>query len=154
MSVNERALIGLTEKFAPNKKIKETPFPVLTYDQAMNRYGSDKPDLRFDMEFTDVTDIAKGCDFSVFKSVAESGGIVKALRVEGGGKFTRKEIDELTEVAKIYKAKGLAYIIVEKGVWTLIGSVLYEAGVLDIEADTELEILFSQTYELTPVVFL
>ena len=114
MSVNERALIGLTEKFAPNKKIKETPFPVLTYDQAMNRYGSDKPDLRFDMEFTDVTDIAKGCDFSVFKSVAESGGIVKALRVEGGGKFTRKEIDELTEVAKIYKAKGLAYIIVEK----------------------------------------
>jgi len=114
MDVNERALIGLTEKFAPKKKIKEIPFPVLTYDEAMNQYGSDKPDLRFDLPFTDITDIAKGCEFSVFKSAAESGGIVKALRVEGGGKFTRKEIDEFTEVAKIYKAKGLAYIIVEK----------------------------------------
>lgn len=114
MEVNEKLLIAITEKFAPDKKIKETPFPVLTYDEAMNLYGSDKPDLRYDLPLSDVTDIVEECDFSVFSSAVQDGGVVKALRVEGGQKFTRKEIDEFTEVAKIYKAKGLAYILVEK----------------------------------------
>jgi aspartyl-tRNA synthetase len=114
MKVNEDLLIAVTKEFAPDKKIKETPFPVMTYHEAMNTYGSDKPDVRFDMPFTDVTDIAAACDFSVFKSAADSGGVVKALRVPGGAKFSRKDIDSLTEVARIYKAKGLAYIVVEK----------------------------------------
>lgn len=114
MDLNERLLIELTKKFAPSKKIKEIPFPVLTYEEAMNIYGSDKPDLRFDLPLSDVTDIVEDCGFSVFSSAVASGGIVKALRVENGGKFTRKEIDELTEVARIYKAKGLAYILMEE----------------------------------------
>lgn len=114
MEVQERLLIALTKKFAPDKKIKETPFPVMTYHEAMNKYGSDKPDLRFGFEICDVTDTVKGCGFSVFSNAVADGGIVKALRVEGGSKFTRKEIDEFTEIAKIYKAKGLAYITVEK----------------------------------------
>lgn len=114
MKVNEALLIELVGKFAPQKKIKQTPFPVMTYHEAMNKYGSDKPDIRFDMEFCDVSDIAEKCEFSVFNSAVKEGGVVKALRVVGGAKFTRKEIDELTEIAKIYRAKGLAYIIVDK----------------------------------------
>jgi aspartyl-tRNA synthetase len=114
MKVNEDLLIEVVKKFAPEKKIMQTPFPVFTYHEAMNKYGSDKPDIRYGLEFTDVTDIAKGCEFSVFKTAADKGGVVKALRVEGGGKFTRKDIEQLTEIAKIYKAKGLAYIIVEE----------------------------------------
>lgn len=114
MSLNEELLIELVGKFAPSKKIKETPFPRMTYHDAMNTYGSDKPDVRFDMPFVDVSDIAEGCEFSVFNGAVNAGGVVKALRVEGGAQFTRKEIDQFTEVAKIYKAKGLAYIFVEE----------------------------------------
>lgn len=114
MDLNERLVIEVTKKFASGKKIKKTPFPVLTYHEAMNTYGSDKPDLRFDMPIVDISDIAEKCEFGIFKSVATGGGVVKALCVSGGAKFTRKEIDELTEIAKIYKAKGLAYIVVEK----------------------------------------
>jgi aspartyl-tRNA synthetase len=110
MKLNEGLMIDIVKKFVPHKKIKQTPFPILTYDEAMNIYGSDKPDIRFDMPLSDVTDIASECGFGVFKSVAEKGGVVKALRVEGGAKFTRKEIDEFEEVAKIYGAKGLAYM--------------------------------------------
>lgn len=113
MAINEKMLIAVTKEFAPEKKIKETPFPVMTYYEAMSLYGSDKPDLRYDLPMSDITDIASECEFSVFKDVVENGGVVKALRVPGGSSFTRKEIDEFTEVAKIYRAKGLAYIVVE-----------------------------------------
>lgn len=113
MAVNENLLIEVTKKFAPHKKIKQIPFPVMTYHEAMNLYGSDKPDIRFDMQLTDISDLAASCEFSVFRSAVDDGGVVKALRVPGGSKFTRKEIDEFTEIAKIYKAKGLAYIVIE-----------------------------------------
>lgn len=111
MKINEGLLIDLVKKFVPHKKIAQTPFPVLTFEEAMNIYGSDKPDLRFDMPLSDITDIATECGFGVFKSVAEKGGFVKALKVADGAKFTRKEIDEFEEIAKIYGAKGLAYLI-------------------------------------------
>jgi aspartyl-tRNA synthetase len=110
MKINEELMIDIVKKFVPHKKLKETPFPVLTYDEAMNIYGSDKPDLRFDMPLSDITDIASECGFGVFKSVTEKGGVVKALKVSGGAKFTRKEIDEFEEIAKIHGAKGLAYM--------------------------------------------
>lgn len=112
MKINEELLLKIVKEFAPQKKILEEPFPVLTYDEAMNSYGSDSPDLRFDLPLSDITDIVSGCDFKVFSGVVKDGGVVKALRVEGGAKFTRKEIDELEETAKIFGAKGLAYIIV------------------------------------------
>lgn len=113
--INEKLLLELLERFCPGKKIKETPFPVMSYQEAMDNYGSDKPDLRFDMKLVDVSEIVKDAEFSVFTGAIKSGGCVKALRVPGGSKFSRKEIDELTEIAKIYKAKGLAYIVVEDG---------------------------------------
>jgi aspartyl-tRNA synthetase len=87
------------------------PFPRMSYAEAMNRYGSDKPDLRVTLEITDVTDAVKDVAFKVFAGVANSeNGRVAALRVPNGGTFTRGEIDEYTKFVSIYGAKGLAYI--------------------------------------------
>ncbi|MFN3390087.1 MAG: GAD domain-containing protein, partial [Allosphingosinicella sp.] len=89
-----------------------TPIRRMTYADAMARYGSDKPDLRFGMEFVDFADIARESNFSVFKAAAESGGWVKGINAKGLGSYSRKQLDDLTEFAKGYKAKGLAYIII------------------------------------------
>ncbi|MDD5469771.1 MAG: aspartate--tRNA ligase [Candidatus Peribacteraceae bacterium] len=115
MEVTEGGLIGLTEELRPDVKIAKKPFPRFTWEDAMHTYGSDKPDLRFGLELSDITDLCKGCGFGVFAKAVESGGIVKAMRVPGGGAFSRKDIDELTEVAKVYGAKGLAWIKVTNG---------------------------------------
>lgn len=109
----EPLMIELTEKFS-NKKVMEKPFPRITYHDAIDKYGSDKPDLRFSMEMQNISELVKGCGFSVFSEAIKKGGVVKALKVEGGGKFSRKEIDELTEIAKKKEAKGLAYLIIKE----------------------------------------
>lgn len=89
----------------------EKPFPRLTYKEAMERFGSDKPDLRFDMELVDLKAIAEQSSFKVFSSAVESGGMVKGLTVKGAAdSFSRKNIDALESVAKIYGAKGLAWM--------------------------------------------
>jgi len=88
----------------------KTPFPRISYKEAMERYGSDKPDTRFGMELVEVGDIAQKSDFEVFKSVLEKGGIVKCVNAKGCGEFSRKDIDELTKLALIYGAKGLAWM--------------------------------------------
>ncbi len=88
-----------------------TPLPRLTYKDAMERYGSDKPDTRFGMEIFDLTDIVRDCGFGVFSSAVSGGGSVRAINVKGGAsKLTRKEIDKLTEHARGIGAKGLAFI--------------------------------------------
>ncbi len=87
------------------------PIPRLTYSDAMERYGSDKPDTRFDMEIYNLSDIVKDCEFGVFTSAIENGGSVRAITVKGGAeKLTRKEIDKLTEYVRGIGAKGLAFI--------------------------------------------
>ena len=89
----------------------QLPLQRMTYKEAMSRYGSDKPDLRFEMELHDLTGIAKDCGFSVFESAAAAGGIVTAICAKGAGdRLSRKEIDALGEFVKTYKAKGLAWI--------------------------------------------
>ncbi len=91
------------------------PFPRLGHDEAMARYGSDKPDLRVKLEFTELTNLMKTVDFKVFRAAAElTDGRVAALRIPGGGSFTRKEIDDYTAFVAIYGAKGLAYIKVNE----------------------------------------
>lgn len=86
-------------------------FQVITYDEAMSKYGSDKPDIRFEMYLKDIASVAEKTDFRVFTSAIESGGSVKGLAVKGGAeKFTRKQIDALEKVAKNYGAKGLAWM--------------------------------------------
>jgi aspartyl-tRNA synthetase len=85
----------------------ELPFPVLTYDEAMNRFGVDKPDIRFGMELKDVTEPLKGSSFQVFRDALEGRGIIKAINVKGGGSFSRKEIDDFTHYVQNFGAKGL-----------------------------------------------
>ena len=109
----EPLMVELTEKFSA-KKIITKPFPRLTYQEAMDKYGSDKPDLRFALEIVDVTDWAADSGFSVFAEAARAGGVVRALPVLGGASLSRKEIDELTEIACAKGAKGLAYIIIKE----------------------------------------
>ena len=88
-----------------------TPLPRLTYDEAMSRYGSDKPDTRFGMEITDISDIVKDCGFSVFKDAVANGGSVRGIVAKGAAdKLTRKEIDKQTEFVRGIGAKGLAYV--------------------------------------------
>ncbi len=87
------------------------PLPRLTYRDAMERYGSDKPDIRYGMEITNLSDLVKGCGFSVFASAVENGGSVRGITVKNGASvYTRKEIDKLTEHAKGIGAKGLAWV--------------------------------------------
>lgn len=95
----------------------EEAFPRMTYAEAMERYGSDKPDTRFGMELIDVSELGQMMDFKVFKGAVENGGQVKAIVVEDGAhKYTRKDIDGLTEFVNIYGAKGLAWVkVVEDG---------------------------------------
>ena len=92
----------------------EVPFKRLTWDEAMARYGSDKPDLRFDMELVDMSEAVKGSDFKVFNAVLEDAGQVKAINVKGYGSIARRELDGLVEFVSIYGAKGLAWIIVNE----------------------------------------
>ena len=89
------------------------PFKRISYDEAMSRYGSDKPDLRYSLELKDITDIARVCDFQVFSAAAQK-GIVCAINAKGCEWFSRKEIDELTKLASVFKAKGLAWIKVRE----------------------------------------
>jgi len=93
------------------------PFPRLTYDEAMNRYGLDKPDTRFGVELTDVTDIVAETDFKLFAQVAAGGGCVKAINAKGLNTLSRKELDDLTELAGIFGAKGLAWIKINPDGW-------------------------------------
>ncbi|MDW7643726.1 MAG: aspartate--tRNA ligase [Desulfuromonadales bacterium] len=93
------------------------PMPRMTYAEAMARYGVDNPDLRFDLELVEISNLVKDSGFKVFADVVKGGGIVKALNVKGCASFSRKEIDDLTEFAKIYGAKGLAYVKVTEEGW-------------------------------------
>jgi aspartyl-tRNA synthetase len=93
------------------------PFSRLTYDEAVGRYGLDKPDTRFDLELKDISDIVKNTGFKLFSSVVKKGGIVKAINAKGCIDFSRKEIDDLTEFVAVYRAKGLAWIKVRENEW-------------------------------------
>ena len=116
--VNAEDVIGVSERLMQYvfKKALDrdivTPFPRLTYADAMSRFGSDKPDLRFGMELTNIADIAKESEFKVFASVANAGGWVRGINAKGCAKYSRKELDDLTNFAAIYGAKGLAWISV------------------------------------------
>jgi len=113
---NTEAMLKYVVKEVKGQEIKEA-FPIIAYDDAMNNYGSDKPDIRFEMKLKDVGSVVKKSDFRVFTSTLENGGLVKGLAVKGAAdQFTRKQIDGLEEIAKIHGAKGLAWIkVTEEG---------------------------------------
>lgn len=115
-SIIESLVINLTKKFSNKEvinlesgKIRQIP-----WKEALTRYGSDKPDLRFNLEIKPITELVRTCEFAVFKGAVEKGGVVHALKIEKGSDFSRKQIDELTEIAKGKGAKGLAYISIKE----------------------------------------
>lgn len=105
----EPLIISLVEDFA-GKKVLQKPVPRIPYNDAMEKYGSDKPDLRFGMEMVELTEELKDTQFSVFANAVKNGGCVKAIRCEGGARLTRSQIDTLTELVRKEGAGGLAYI--------------------------------------------
>jgi aspartyl-tRNA synthetase len=121
--VDEQEVMQITEGLikAIFKKVLDVdfpePFPSMTWAEAMERFGIDRPDLRFGLELKNVSDIVANADFKVFASVVKNGGLVKAINAKGCADFTRKQIDELTEFAAVYRAKGLAWIKIKEDQW-------------------------------------
>lgn len=111
MDVNERLLQRIFRLIGVEI---ELPLPRMTWQEAMDRFGSDKPDIRFGMELKDVTEIVRNCDFGVFTGAIENGGSVRGIRAEGQGAMPRKKIDKLVEFARDFGAKGLAYLCVNE----------------------------------------
>ncbi len=107
--VIEPLMIGLSEAVSP-KQIRQTPFPVLTYDDAMRRFGNDRPDLRFGLELFDVSDVVAESGFGVFSGAVSGGGQVKGVRYPDGAALTRRELDALPAIVKPFGAKGVAWI--------------------------------------------
>lgn len=112
IDVNERLLQKLFQEILGVEL--PLPFPRMTWQEAMDRYGSDKPDTRFGMELKDVTETVKGCGFGVFTGAIEAGGSVRGINAKGQGAMPRKKIDALVDFAKEYGAKGLAYLCVNE----------------------------------------
>ena len=113
LALVEYLYVEIVEGFT-EKKILQKPFPRLTYKEAMGRFGSDKPDLRFGLELKDVSKVARESDFKVFRGAVEAGGSVRGIAVGGLGDLTRREIDGLTAVAATGGARGLAYLKVSE----------------------------------------
>lgn len=126
MSMMEELYTGITERYT-GKKIQVKPFPRLTYAESMDRFGNDRPDLRFGLELQNVSDALRGTGFKAFAGVLEAGGEVKAIVIPGCASYTRKQIDEVTELARRAGARGLATIAVnDDGVKSPIAKFLNE----------------------------
>ncbi len=121
--VNEEEIISISEGMIKNvfkatRDIELTPpFKRMTYDEAMDRFGTDRPDTRFGLELTDLTETLRGCGFKVFNSIIEKGGVVKAINAKGCGSFSRKDLDNLTEYAGRFGARGMAWIKIKEDEW-------------------------------------
>ena len=113
MDTVEQAVIRISKDVLPERPILHEPFPRLTYEQALARYGSDKPDIRFGLELTDLTDAVRGVDFRVFSSAIEAGGAVRGFVAPGCAGYSRSELDELIDLAKRHGAGGLVHLSVE-----------------------------------------
>jgi aspartyl-tRNA synthetase len=111
MSLIENLLIHLIEE-TTDKRIKELPFPTLSYAYVMDRYGTDHPDLRFNLPLVEISDLASEGNFGVFQNALTAKGMVKGIRVPGAGGYSRKEIEELTEFARMLGAKGLVTLAI------------------------------------------
>lgn len=108
LGVVEGLFTEMVKAILPNKRLLSSPWPRLTYTESVERYGTDKPDLRFGMELTNLSGILAQSEFMVFQSVLKAGGVIKCIVVPGCAEYTRKEVDDLTTVAKEQGAKGLA----------------------------------------------
>ena len=140
------------------KKIKNVdlklPLRRMKYDDAIENYGSDKPDLRFDMKIQNITDVFKNTEISFFKDIITNGGIVNCLVVKNAAQeFSRKDIDKLTEFVKSYKAKGLAYLKIDKEITGSISKVISETELKELKEklnleDNDLVLIVSDKYNI------
>lgn len=112
MALAEDLFTKLVKQIVPNKKLLEEPWPKLSYQEALSRFGKDNPDLRFGMELVDISDLAGTSGFRVFESVVGGGGSVRGINASGLGDYSRKQIDELTEFVGKFGAQGLAYLAI------------------------------------------
>jgi aspartyl-tRNA synthetase len=112
LDLMETMYTEMVEKLVPEKKIMQKPWPRLTYTEALDRYGVDKPDIRFGLELKNISDLAEGSGFKVFEGAVSSGGQVRGINAKGLGSYSRKQIDKLTDFVKQFGAKGLAYIAI------------------------------------------
>lgn len=130
---------SLVSDFA-GKKLLNEDVPRIPYAEAMETYGSDKPDLRFDMKLVDLSDVFAGSEFGVFKNAVASGGAVKAICVKGGASLSRSQIDSFTEIAKNEGAGGLAYLTYKDGeVQSPIAKFMNEAELTEVKARSQAE---------------
>ncbi len=144
--VDEEQVMDLGEKLVASifKKVKgidvKLPLAKMKYDDAIDKYGSDKPDLRFGMEINDITDCFKETEFTVFKNVIDNKGIINAIVVKGeAGNYSRKDLDKLTDYVKTYRAGGLAYLKYQDEVSGSIFKVLSEKEIKDIKKKLKVE---------------
>jgi len=112
MLLTEELFSSLAVHVAPHKRLLASPWPRLTYQEAMDRFGKDNPDLRYGMELSNVSDLVSGSGFKVFENALANGGEVRGINAKGCGDYTRKQIDELTELVKQFGAKGLAFLAI------------------------------------------
>ncbi len=121
--ITEEEIITIVEGMIKNlfKVIRglelQPPFHRITYDEAMRRFGNDRPDARFGLELVDLTETLRGCGFKVFNTVIDKGGVVKAINAKGCGTFSRKDLDDLTEYAGRFGARGMAWIKIKDDEW-------------------------------------
>ena len=138
--VDQDDIIEIQERFLKTlfKEMKgidiKTPLRRMSWDEAMNRYGSDKPDLRFGFELVDIADVCRGSEFGVFNSALEAGGKIMGININGGSeKFSRKDLDKMTEAIKSFKAKGMIWIRKEQGeIKSSIGKFFDQEGLSKI----------------------
>lgn len=153
MNLMEQLFIELTETFT-DKQMSSRPFTRMTYNEAMDRFGSDRPDLRFGLEFQNVTDALRGTGFKAFSGVIESGGVIKAIVAPACGGYTRSQIDELTEIAKANGAKGLATFALREGeVKSPVAKFLSEAEIAAVTtgigaADGDLVVAVADSFDV------
>jgi aspartyl-tRNA synthetase len=112
MQLAEDLFTKLAARVVPHKRVLASPWPRLTYQESIERFGKDNPDLRFEMELKDISDISAECGFQVFEKAVAAGGHVRGLNAKGMGDLSRKGIDELTDYVKQFGARGLAYIAI------------------------------------------
>jgi len=134
----EKLIKSIFEKTLPDYTLP-VHFPRMTWTEAMDKYGSDKPDLRFDMPITDITETASACGFSVFESVCENGGVVRAITVKGKADFTRGEIESLTRSAESLGARGMAWIALKSDgeIYSVLTKFIGDASMAKIIAETD-----------------
>ena len=139
LNVGEEIFYDTFTKFS-NKKVSPRPFRRISYRDAIDLYGSDKPDLRFEMEIQDITDVFKKTEFTVFKNVIEEKGIINAIVAKGAAdKYSRKQLDELTEFVKSKKASGLAYLKIADEISGSIAKVVTEDEIKALKKQLKLE---------------